>query len=56
MFVIFKSFSGCDYPIYNDKGVVERVIKFKGGCYANDISADDFASPQLVKYIELMMS
>ena len=42
MFVIFKSFSGCDYPIYNDKGAVERVIKFKGGCYANDISADDF--------------
>ena len=34
--------SGCDYPIYNDKGLVERVIKFRGGCYANTISESDF--------------
>lgn len=43
MFVIFKSLSGCDYPIYNEKGAVERVISFRGGCYANNISNDDFA-------------
>lgn len=42
MFVIFKSLSGCDYPIYNDRGAVERVIKFRGGCYANNISESDF--------------
>ena len=42
MFVIFKNMSGCDYPIYNDKGLVERVIKFRGGCYANTISESDF--------------
>ena len=42
MFVIFKSLSGCDYPIYNDRGAVERVIKFRGGCYANTISESDF--------------
>ena len=43
MFVIFKNMSGCDYPIYNDRGAVERVIKFRGGCYANTISESDFA-------------
>ena len=43
MFVIFKNMSGCDYPIYNEKGAVERVISFRGGCYANNISNDDFA-------------
>ena len=43
MFVIFKSLSGCDYPIYNDRGAVERVISFRGGCYANIISESDFA-------------
>ena len=42
MFVIFKNMSGCDYPIYNDRGAVERVIKFRGGCYANTISESDF--------------
>ena len=42
MFVIFKSLNGCDYPIYNDRGAVERVIKFRGGCYANTISESDF--------------
>ena len=42
MFVIFKSLSGCDYPIYNDKGLVERLIKLRGGCYANTISESDF--------------
>ena len=43
MLVIFRSLNGCDYPIYNDRGAVERVIKFRGGCYANTISESDFA-------------
>lgn len=42
MFVIFKSFAGCDYKIYNHEGKVEKVISFKGGCYANNIEKADF--------------
>lgn len=42
MFVIFKNFAGCDYKIYDNSGKVEKIISFKGGCYANNIDKSDF--------------
>lgn len=49
--------AGCDYPIYSEKGKIEKIISFKGGCYANDISTDDFnalkkAYPSFIKAID----
>lgn len=36
MFVIIKDMAGCNYPLEN------KTITFKGGCFMNEISKDDF--------------
>lgn len=42
MVVIIKNMSGCDYPIRDFFGNIEKIISLKGGCFMNEITKDDF--------------
>ena len=42
MIVIIKNIAGCDYPIRDVCGNIEKTISLKGGCFMNEISKDDF--------------
>lgn len=42
MIIIIKNIAGCDYPIRDVFGNIEKTISLKGGCFMNEISKDDF--------------
>lgn len=42
MIVIIKSIAGCDFPIRDIFGNIEKIISLKGGCFMNEIDKDDF--------------